>query len=58
MPAYGALTGGLNVLDVAFDPLFTDDMVAAVMGRDGVYLAGADSLAPDRPSASKRGRAA
>jgi DNA ligase-associated metallophosphoesterase len=58
MPAYGALTGGLNVLDVAFAPLIADDMVAAVMGRDGVYLAGVDSLAPDRPSANRRGRAA
>lgn len=58
MPAYGGLTGGLNVLDAAFNPLFAGDMVAAVMGRDGVYLAGVDSLAPDRPSAIKRGRAA
>ncbi len=48
MPAYGALTGGLNVLDAAFAPLFADRMVACVLGRDGVYLAGVDSLAPDR----------
>ncbi len=48
MPAYGALTGGLNVLDRAFAPLFAEGMVAAVLGRDGVYLAGVDSLAPDR----------
>ncbi len=53
MPAYGALTGGLNVLDPAFGPLFPGAMVAAMLGRDGVYLAGVDSLAPDR-----RGRAA
>lgn len=59
MPAYGALTGGLNVLDRAFAPLFTDGMVAAVLGRDGVYLAGTDSLAPDRAAvASRRGFAA
>lgn len=58
MPAYGALTGGLNVLDTAFGPLFPDGMVAAVLGRDGVYLAGVDSLAPDRAGVSRRGRAA
>ena len=48
MPAYGALTGGLNVLDAAFAPLFAERMLAAVLGRTGVYLAGVDSLAPDR----------
>lgn len=49
MPAYGALTGGLNVLDKAFRPVFpAGQMRAAVIGRDAVYLAGPDSLAPDR----------
>lgn len=48
MPAYGALTGGLNVLDAAFAPLFPSGLLAGVMGRDSVYLAGPDSLAPDR----------
>ncbi len=48
MPAYGALTGGLNVLDAAFAPLFAERMLAAVLGRTGVYLAGIDSLVPDR----------
>ena len=38
MPAYGALTGGLNVLDVAFDPLFPDGVFAGVLGRDGGKL--------------------
>ena len=47
MPAYGALTGGLNVLDVAFDPLFPDGVFAGVVGRDGVYLAAKDRLAAD-----------
>ncbi len=47
MPAYGALTGGLNVLDVAFDPLFPNGVFAGVVGRDGVYLAGKDRLAAD-----------
>jgi DNA ligase-associated metallophosphoesterase len=60
MPAYGALTGGLNVLDRAFAPLFGDGMVAAVLGRDGVYLSGIERLAPDRASLSvnRRGFAA
>lgn len=50
MPAYGALTGGLNVLDRAFGRVFQQrPLLAAVIGRDGVYLAGPDSLAPDRP---------
>ena len=48
MPAYGALTGGLNVLDAAFAPLFPQRLLAGVIGRDGVYLTGRDSMAPDR----------
>lgn len=48
MPGYGALTGGLNVLDAAFAPLFPQRLLAGVIGRDSVYLAGRDSLAPDR----------
>ncbi len=47
MPAYGALTGGLNVLDQAFDRLFPHGVLAAVMGRDGVYAAAGARLAHD-----------
>lgn len=47
MPAYGALTGGLNVLDAAFASLFPDGVFAGVVGRDGVYLAAKDRLAAD-----------
>jgi uncharacterized protein len=47
MPAYGALTGGLNVLDNAFGPLFPNGMIAAVMGRDGVYAAAGERLVAD-----------
>jgi DNA ligase-associated metallophosphoesterase len=47
MPAYGALTGGLNVLDRAFAAVFPKGLFAGVIGRDGVYLAGRDNLAPD-----------
>lgn len=45
MPAYGALTGGLNVLDRAFAPLFPDGLICGVIGRDGVYATGLESLA-------------
>ncbi len=47
MPAYGALTGGLNVLDKAFASLFPGAIFAGVIGRDRVYLTGKESLAPD-----------
>ena len=46
MPALGAYTGGLNVLDEAFAPLF-DDFTAWVMGRDAVYPIRPEMLAPD-----------
>lgn len=52
MPAYGALTGGLNVLDAAFARVFPKGLVAGVIGRDGVYLAGLDNLAPDSARAA------
>lgn len=51
MPAYGALTGGLNVLDDAFTALFPRGLIVGVIGRDGVYAAGADRLVGDRVSA-------
>ena len=44
---YLALTGGLNVLDTAFASVFPKGLLAGVIGRDGVYLAGRDNLAPD-----------
>ena len=45
MPAMGAYTGGLNILDEAYAPLFADP-VAWVMGADGVYPIASDKLAP------------
>ncbi|HEV7694628.1 MAG TPA: ligase-associated DNA damage response endonuclease PdeM [Hyphomonadaceae bacterium] len=39
MPAYGALTGGLNILDKAFGAIFPRGAIAGVLGRDGVYAA-------------------
>jgi hypothetical protein len=47
MPAYGALTGGLNVLDAAFRALFPNGVVAGVLGRDSVYVATGGRLTPD-----------
>ncbi len=47
MPAYGTLTGGLNVLDVAFSQLFPKGVLAGVVGRDGVYLAAGERLVGD-----------
>lgn len=47
MPAYGALTGGLNILDVAFDRLFPNGVIAGVLGRDGVYATAVDRLVAD-----------
>ena len=38
LPAFGAFTGGLNVLDPAFQPLFDSGGLAVLMlGRDGLY---------------------
>jgi uncharacterized protein len=38
LPAFGAYTGGLNVLDEAFEPIFgSDGMNVWMMGQDGIY---------------------
>ena len=38
MPAFGAFTGGLNVLDDAFEPLFGSDGFAVwMLGQEGLY---------------------
>ena len=51
MPALGAYTGGLNILDEAFGAL--GPLSAWVLGAKGVYGVAADCLAPD-PSAPAR----
>jgi hypothetical protein len=48
MPAMGAYTGGLNVLDKAYRPLFKNGFVAWMLGRDRVYPVGSSGLTPDR----------
>lgn len=37
LPAFGAFTGGLNVLDSAFEPLFGAGISVWLMGQDGLY---------------------
>jgi hypothetical protein len=38
LPAFGAYTGGLNVLDPAFEPLFGNDgMSVWMLGQEGLY---------------------
>ncbi|MBP6013833.1 MAG: ligase-associated DNA damage response endonuclease PdeM [Alphaproteobacteria bacterium] len=37
LPAFGAYTGGLDVFDVAFAPLFPRGFAAYLLGRDRVY---------------------
>ncbi len=37
LPAFGAYTGGLNVLDPAVAALFAGEMAVAAVGRSGVY---------------------
>jgi metallophosphoesterase superfamily enzyme len=49
MPAFGAYTGGLNVLDGAFDGLFRGRLTAFVMGRSGVYPFRDSALLPETP---------
>lgn len=46
MPSFGAYTGGLNVKDAAFKPLFRS-YVAWLLGRDGVYPIAPRDLRPD-----------
>ena len=38
MPAFGAFTGGLNILDAAFEPFFgLDGMSVWMLGQEGLY---------------------
>ncbi|MCI4643961.1 MAG: ligase-associated DNA damage response endonuclease PdeM [Hyphomonadaceae bacterium] len=53
MPALGAFTGGLNVLEDAFQSLFSDGLMAFVMGADRVFALSDRSLLRDQPRASR-----
>jgi DNA ligase-associated metallophosphoesterase len=37
MPAFGAYTGGLDVFDAAFSPMFPRGFTAYLLGRDRIY---------------------
>jgi DNA ligase-associated metallophosphoesterase len=47
MPAFGAFTGGLNVCDEAFAPIFPDGATALVLGRERVLPAPNERLLGD-----------
>ena len=47
LPAFGAFTGGLNILDPAFAPLFGGPALAAALGPHRVHAVGWKSLRPD-----------
>ena len=47
MPAMGAFTGGLNVLDAAFADVFPEGLMAFVMGDTRVFGLSAKVLQPD-----------
>jgi DNA ligase-associated metallophosphoesterase len=48
LPAFGAFTGGLNILDDAFEPLFGNDgMSVWMLGQDGLYPVATRNLRPD-----------
>ncbi len=47
MPAFGAFTGGLNVRDRAFEPLFPNGFTAHLLGDGRVFAIGRQMLARD-----------
>lgn len=47
LPAFGAYTGGLNVLDRAFSGLFAGPVLAGALGKHKVHAIGPRSLRPD-----------
>jgi DNA ligase-associated metallophosphoesterase len=47
MPAFGKFTGGLNLRDEAFEPLFPNGAMALVLGKDRVLPAASDRLLAD-----------
>ena len=48
LPAFGAYTGGLNVLDAAFEPLFgPDGLNVILLGQEGLYPIATRLLRPE-----------
>ncbi len=52
MPAFGAFTGGLNVLDDAFSDIFPGGLMAFMLGRERVFAMTSRQLMPDVNKAS------
>lgn len=49
LPAFGSFTGGLNILDEAYLPLFGNDGFAVwMMGQEGLYPVATRLLRPDK----------
>jgi DNA ligase-associated metallophosphoesterase len=53
MPAMGAFTGGLNVLDDAFAPIFPEGAMAFALGQERVFMVAAKSLVADLPRTAR-----
>lgn len=51
LPSFGAYTGGLNVLDDAFAPVFSGPLHVFLLGREGSFKMSEKKLLPDRASA-------
>lgn len=47
LPAFGAYTGGLNLLDPAYADVLATPFDAYLLGRDGVYAVASRHLVPD-----------
>lgn len=47
MPAFGAFTGGLNICDDAFAPIFDDGAMALVLGKERVLPVAPERLLAD-----------
>jgi hypothetical protein len=47
MPAFGAFTGGLNVLDLAYEIIFQADFHACMIGHERIYPMASKRLMPD-----------
>ncbi len=54
MPALGAFTGGLNVLDHAYDPVFPNGWLSFALGESRVFAINSKHLIPDRQAAASR----
>ena len=54
LPAFGANTGGLNVLDAAYQPVFPEKFDAFLLGQDQVWQVPRRELRPDGVTSTYR----